>query len=42
MTDPDYGMAVPRIADEAAIIRLANALDGTADSKGRVKITPSP
>lgn len=33
MTDPDYGMAMRRIADEAVIIRIANALDGAVDSK---------
>jgi hypothetical protein len=33
MTDPDYGMAMRRIADEAAIIRVANALDGAVDAK---------
>lgn len=37
MTDPDYGMALRRIGDEAAIIRLANALDAAIDSKDWVK-----
>lgn len=37
MTDPDYGMALRRIGDEAAIIRLANALDAAIDGKDWVK-----
>jgi hypothetical protein len=37
MTDPDYGMAMRRIADEAVIIRIANALDGAVDGKDWAK-----
>jgi hypothetical protein len=33
MTDPDYGMALRRIADESVIVRIANQLDHHVDSK---------